>query len=270
MTPAEFFRRTALPRREARLLLQHISGYTAAECLTRDGEALADGQAEALSALAARRLAGEPLAYIVGWREFYGRRLAVSPATLIPRPETEHLVDEVLARLPPSGSVWDLGTGSGALAVSIALERPDADVFASDISEAALAVARQNAQDLGAAVAFAAGSWFAAMPSENGGRRFDILVSNPPYIEAGDAHLRQGDLRFEPQNALTDFSDGLSCIRTLAAGAAAWLKPGGWLLVEHGYNQGEACRRIFAGNGWQEIATLPDLAGLDRITLGRL
>ncbi len=270
MTPAEFFRQSGLPRLEARLLLQHVSGYSAVQCLTLDDVPLSDGQSTALSALAARRRAGEPMAYILGYREFYGRCFAVSPDTLIPRPETEHLLEAALARLPTGGRLWDLGTGSGAIAVTAALERPDAQVHASDISAPALQMAERNARDLGAALTFGCGSWFEGRPSENGAdKRFDVLVSNPPYIEQNDIHLQQGDLRFEPKSALTDFSDGLSCIRILAAGAADYVRPGGWLLVEHGYDQGVACRAIFAAAGWLEVATLPDLAGLDRITLGR-
>ena len=164
--------------------------------------------------------------------------------------------------------MWDLGTGSGAIAVTLACERPDAHVSASDISPAALALAAQNAAAHRAAVRFACGSWFAALPPSEAAD-FDLIVSNPPYIEADDPHLQQGDLRFEPQHALTDFSDGLTCIRTLAQGAAHRLRGGGYLIVEHGCNQGAAARSIFAAAGWQNIRTLPDLAGLDRITLGQ-
>ena len=163
--------------------------------------------------------------------------------------------------------MWDLGTGSGAVAVSIALERSDARVRASDISAAALHTAVQNAAALGADIEFALGSWFDTdRPSEK--KSYDIIVSNPPYIEAGDAHLEQGDLRFEPQGALTDFSDGLSCIRALAAGSPAYLKNGGWLLLEHGCGQGAQVRAVLAEHGFSRIDTLPDLAGLDRVTLG--
>ncbi|MDO5638249.1 MAG: peptide chain release factor N(5)-glutamine methyltransferase [Neisseria sp.] len=267
MTLAQWLQACPLPRPEARMLLQHISGYSAAQLITRDQEPLSEAVQTALFALVGRRLQGEPMAYILGTREFYGRPFAVSPAVLIPRPETEHLVEAVLARLPQGGKVWDLGTGSGAVAVTVALERPDAQVRASDISEAALAAAKQNAAALGAAVEFACGSWFEVdRPPET--HAYDVIVSNPPYIEAADPHLQQGDLRFEPQNALTDFSDGLSCIRALAAGAPKYLKPGGWLLLEHGYDQGRAAREILQTAGLQAVATLTDLAGLERITLG--
>ncbi|MDO4641723.1 MAG: peptide chain release factor N(5)-glutamine methyltransferase [Neisseria sp.] len=268
MTLKDFLRQTALPKHEARMLAQAVTGYSRAQLITRDNESLSETQLAELQSQTARRAAGEPLAYILGWREFYGRRFSVTPATLIPRPETEHLVDAVLARLPQGGKVWDLGCGSGAIAVTVALERPDAAVYASDISAAALAVAQNNARALGAAVGFSCGSWFEA-DSLSEKHSYDIIVSNPPYIEAGDAHLAEGDLRFEPQTALTDFADGLTCIRTLAAGAADRLKPQSWLLVEHGFNQGAAARAIFQQAGFLQVHTLPDLAGLDRITLGR-
>ncbi|WP_107688339.1 peptide chain release factor N(5)-glutamine methyltransferase [Neisseria wadsworthii] len=263
-----FLENTALPKLEARMLVQEITGYTRAQLITRDEACLSESQSSRLRGLEERRLAGEPMAYILGWREFYGRRFKVTPATLIPRPETEHLVEAALAKLPQGGAVWDLGTGSGAIAVTVALERPDAQVCASDISREALAVAQENARLLGAQVAFACGSWFDAQCLSES-VLFDIIVSNPPYIEADDEHLSEGDLRFEPQNALTDFADGLSCIRTLVEGAGARLKPQGWLMVEHGYDQGAAARRIFEQNGFTQVHTLQDLAGLDRIALGR-
>ena len=172
-----------------------------------------------------------------------------------------------IGRLPECGSIWDLGTGSGAVALTVALERPDAFVRASDISLSALETARKNAADLGAAVEFAHGSWFDTdMPSE---RQWDVIVSNPPYIENGDIHLSQGDLRFEPKNALTDFSDGMSCIRALAEGAPKYLADGGFLLLEHGFNQGGAVRGVLAAHGFTEVETLTDLAGLDRVTFGK-
>lgn len=257
-----------LPKNEARMLLQYVSEYTRVQLLTRGGEEMPDEVRQRADRLAQRRLNGEPVAYLLGWREFYGRRFAVNPDVLIPRPETEHLVEAVLARLPENGRVWDLGTGSGAVAVTVALERPDAFVHASDISPPALETARKNAADLGARVEFAYGSWFDTdMPSEG---KWDIIVSNPPYIENGDKHLSQGDLRFEPQNALTDFSDGLSHIRHITQEAPKYLKANGWLLFEHGYDQGEAVRNIMLENGFAEVATEQDLAGLDRVTLGRL
>ena len=268
MTLDEWLRQSALPKNEARMLLQYALGYTRAQLVTRGMDDLAESALQTLEALAQRRLQGEPMAYLLGEREFYGRRFAVNPHVLIPRPETEHLVEAVLKRLPPQGRVWDLGTGSGAIAVTVALERVDADVRASDISVGALDTARQNAAELGAKVEFAQGSWFDTdRPSEG---RYDVIVSNPPYIEDGDEHLSQGDLRFEPQNALTDFSDGLSHIRHITQEAPKYLKANGWLLFEHGYDQGEAVRNIMLENGFAEVATEQDLAGLDRVTLGCL
>lgn len=258
-----------LPKNEARLLLMHAGGCTRTQLVTRGHDCLTDAVKTAADALVQRRLRGEPVAYILGVREFYGRPFQVNPNVLIPRPETEHLVQTVIERLPHGGKVWDLGTGSGIIAITVALERPDAQVHASDISPAALQTAQANARALGANIRFLCGSWFAAnRPSEK--KSYDIIVSNPPYIEAGDRHLQQGDLRFEPQNALTDFSDGLSCLRILAGQSGAWLKNGGLLLAEHGFGQGAAVRALFAQNGFEEVATQQDWAGLDRITSGRL
>ncbi len=264
----QLLRHSGLPRLEARMLLEAATGYNHAALLMRGAECLSENQAAQWQQMLVRRLAGEPMAYILGNREFYGRPFATTPATLIPRPETEHLVEAVLARLPNNGKVWDLGTGSGAIAVTLACERLDAAVFASDISADALAVAAANAAALGAKVAFACGSWYQAFSAEQTGL-LDIIVSNPPYIEADDPHLIEGDLRFEPQNALTDFADGLSAIRMLVEGAGERLQVGGWLLMEHGWNQGAAVRQILLDKGFTEVGTEQDLAGLDRLTLGR-
>lgn len=267
MTFEQWLRQSALPKNEARMLLEYISGLTRVQLITRGGDEMPSEMQARADAAAQRRSAGEPVAYILGSREFYGRMFAVNPDVLIPRPETEHLVEAVIAHLPQDGRVWDLGTGSGAIGLTVALERPDARVRVSDISKNALAVAQQNAARLGAAAEFAAGSWFDTdRPSEK--RSYDVIVSNPPYIEAGDEHLQQGDLRFEPPSALTDFSDGLTCIRALAEGAPQYLKTDGRLMLEHGYNQGTAAREILTVNGFAEVETLRDLAGLDRITLG--
>ena len=261
-----------LPRLESRMLLHAAAGWTHAFLVGHGDTVLTPELLAQLNALAARRLKGEPMAYIVGEREFYGRVFKVSPAVLIPRPETELLVEAVLTRLPKQGKLWDLGTGSGAIALTLALERPDAEVRASDVCANALALARENgallAADLAGKVNWALGSWFDAAPAAEWAA-FDVLVSNPPYIEADDAHLSQGDLRFEPAAALTDFGDGLSCIRALAEGGRHYLRAGGWLLIEHGFDQGDAARAILLANGFAEVATLQDWAGLDRITLGR-
>lgn len=269
-TLAQWFISCPLPRLEARLLLQHITGLTHAQLITHNQTMLSENQFSELQKLVKRRKAGEPIAYILGEREFYGRTFSVSPATLIPRPETEHLLEAALLRLPENGILWDLGTGSGIIAISCQLERTDAHVFASDVSFEALAIAQYNAQHWHAPVSFAQGTWFEAncvfrLPENT----VHIIVSNPPYIECDDMHLRQGDLRFEPSIALTDFADGLTHIRTIAQHAPRYLAPAGFLLLEHGYNQGSAVRGILSKNQFVNIQTLLDLAGHERITLGQ-
>lgn len=260
---------SGLPRLEARMLLQHVLVISHSHIIAHGTQLLSNSQLASLNQLCQRRLAGEPLAYLLGWREFYGRRFQVSEAVLIPRPETEHLVDAVLAHLPAQGTLWDLGTGSGAIAVTIACERPDAQIWAADISEEALAVAQANASALQAQVRFGQGSWYQAQP-QPAPHSVDVIVSNPPYIDAQDPHLQQGDLRFEPQQALTDNHNGLSAFETIIAGAKDFLRADGWLLFEHGYDQGEAVRNILSQYKFRKIKTLADLAGLDRVTLGQI
>jgi len=252
---------------DARWLLAHAAGRSQTWLFAHARDPVPAGVADRFEALVARRAAGEPVAYLTGVRGFWGFDLAVTPATLIPRPETELLVELALARLPANDArVADLGTGSGAVALAIARERPDASVLATDASVAALEVARANAQTLGLArVRFALGDWYAPLA----GARFDVIASNPPYIEDADPHLAQGDLRFEPASALSSGADGLDAIRTLAAGAIAHLAPGGWLLVEHGLAQGAAVRGLFSEAGLVEVATERDLEGRERVTLGR-
>lgn len=263
-----------LPTLEARMLLTHVTGLSRTQLITRDSDHLTAAQHEALTTLLARRLAGEPMAYLLGEREFYGRTFHVTPDVLIPRPDTEIAVEAVLARLEPleSPRVLDLGTGSGALAVTIACERPDAEVWATDISEGALAVAQRNAQALGATnMHFRISDWYAALPDgPDPALRFDLIVSNPPYIAAGDPHLAEGDLRFEPIDALTDHGDGLSDLAAIVAGAAARLAPGGWLLMEHGYDQAAATRALLERAGFAEVFSARDLGGHERCTGGRL
>ncbi len=212
-----------------------------------------------------RRLAGEPVAYILGTREFYGRPFQVSPALLIPRPETEHLVEAALQCLLKDATLLDLCTGSGCVAITLKLERPDCAVTATDLSHEALAVARSNAAALDAQIHFHQGDLFLPVAEQ----RFDVIVSNPPYIALEDPHLDQGDVRFEPRLALASGTDGLDLIRRLVSAAPDYLKPGGWLLFEHGFDQGPACREILAHAGFQKIKTLPDWAGLERLTLGQ-
>lgn len=260
---------SGLPRLEARMLLQHVLTISHSHIIAHGTQLLSNSELASLNQLCQRRLAGEPLAYLLGWREFYGRRFQVSEAVLIPRPETEHLVDAVLAHLPAQGTLWDLGTGSGAIAVTIACERPDAQIWAADISEEALAVAQANASALQAQVRFGQGSWYQAQP-QPAPHSVDVIVSNPPYIDAQDPHLQQGDLRFEPQQALTDNHNGLSAFKTIIAGAKDFLRADGWLLFEHGYDQGEAVRNMLSQYKFRKIQTLVDLAGLDRVTLGQI
>jgi release factor glutamine methyltransferase len=215
-----------------------------------------------------RRASGEPVAYITGHRGFWSLDLEVTPATLIPRPETELLVELALQRLPDDDacSVADLGTGSGAIALAIARERPHAQVVATDASADALAVARRNAQRHAINnIAFVHGDWLAPLA----GRQFDLIVSNPPYIETADPHLGQGDLRFEPISALASGLDGLDDIRRIVRDAPARLHPGGWLLFEHGWNQGEASRALLQEAGYAEVFTAQDLERRDRVSGGR-
>ena len=259
--------RPRLDAGECEHLLAHVLGRTPAWLYAHGDDEIDDADIDAYERLLARREAGEPVAYLTGRRGFWRFELDVDAATLIPRPETELLVELALDRLPQLPChVADLGTGSGAIALAIASERPRAEVVATDASPAALDVARRNAARLGLAnVRFSEGSWYAPLA----GQRFDLIASNPPYIAANDAHLSQGDLRFEPASALASGADGLDDIRVIAAGAPAHLVDGGWLLVEHGYDQAAAVREILADAGLVGIATVQDLEHRDRVTLGR-
>jgi release factor glutamine methyltransferase len=250
-------------RLEAELLLAHALGVNRAWFFAH-AEDVADAEGtRRFDALVRRRAAGEPIAYITGTRDFWSLTLEVTPATLIPRPETELLVELALDRLPAGGSVVDLGTGSGAIALAIAKERPDATVVAVDVSAAALDVALRNARRLGLErVEFVQGDWFAPL----NGRRFNLVISNPPYIEADDRHLGEGDLRFEPASALASGADGLDDIRRIASGADAHLLPSGAVLIEHGWNQGEAVRRILREAGLVDEFTARDLENRDRVS----
>lgn len=214
-----------------------------------------------------RRRGGQPVAYITGRREFYGRDFHVTSDVLIPRPETERLVDLALEYLPRDSParVLELGTGCGAIAVTLARERVGVSVIATDVSEAALEVARGNARSHSTEVQFARGDWFAALPAG----RFDVIVSNPPYVALADAHLEQGDLRFEPRLALVGGEDGLACIRAIATCARGWLAPGGRLLLEHGYDQGDRCSDLLRELGYADVEDFEDLAGVPRVCAGR-
>ena len=251
---------------ENRILLCHALGLSRVGLITQSERVLTLDEAARVAALVQRRLDGEPIAYIVGEREFFGLPFKVSPAVLIPRPDTELIVELALERLPQGGRLLDMGTGSGAIAVACAHGRPDAQVTALDVSADALAIARANAAANGATVRFLHSDWFAAVAGE----RFELIASNPPYIASGDAHLGQGDLRFEPTGALTDHADGLSALRTIVAGAPGHLAPGGWLLLEHGYDQAAAVRALLDGRGFLEVQSWRDLAGIERVSGGRL
>ncbi|MES0874500.1 peptide chain release factor N(5)-glutamine methyltransferase [Sinimarinibacterium thermocellulolyticum] len=254
------------PRLDAELLYAHVSGLGRAQQLARLHSAVEAGDLARFEALVARRARGEPVAYLTGSRGFWTLDLRVSPAVLVPRPETELLVEwglELLAgRHAPR--IADLGTGSGAIALALASERADARIVATDVSAAALAVARANAQALGFdRVTFVEGHWFEALPPG----AFDLLVSNPPYIAHDDPHLV--DLRFEPLQALTDGADGLNALREIVGGAMRHVVDDGWLLVEHGHDQAAAVRALFAEAGFCDIATRSDYAARERATAAR-
>lgn len=266
-----------LPRLESRMLLAHALGLAQddhAWIVAHDRDALPADVVTRFESLVARRSNGEPIAYLLGEREFYGRMFRCTPAALIPRPETELLVDLALAHIPasaplhgPDGAplrILDVGTGTGCIAISIALERPHAHITAIDASPQALALARENAARLGATnVQLVESNWFAALSVDD---QFDLIVSNPPYIAPGDGHLSQGDLRFEPAIALADAVDGLESYRQLAQGAKKHLRPGGMLIVEHGFDQGDSVPALFREAGFDDVTTYRDLASHPRVT----
>lgn len=258
--------RGTIPISEARLLARHVLGCSAAWLEAHRDEAPSEAQAKAFLALVARRAAGEPIAYLLGIREFYGRDFGVSPAVLIPRPETELLVDLAKAAVAAVASprILDLGTGSGCVSITLALELPHAEAVAIDVSLEALAVAQMNAARLGARVRFIESDWFEALGDE----RFDLIVGNPPYIAEGDPHLFQGDLRFEPECALHCGVDGLSAIRRIVREAPGYLVPGGRLYFEHGYDQAEAIAALLHAAGYVGIEQHRDLAGIVRVSGG--
>lgn len=261
---------SGLPRLEARALLSLATGRSREWLIAHGPETADTAVAGRFDDLAARRRAGEPIAYLTGHREFRGLRFEVSPAVLIPRPETEGLVDLIEALAPPAARVLDLGTGSGAIAVALAHARPDLRLIASDRSPAALAIARRNATALlgprpGGAIDWREGSWWSVTGA---GERFQVIVSNPPYIAERDAHLDCGDLRFEPPQALAAGIDGLDDLRRIITGAPAHLDEEGWLLLEHGWDQARAVRLLMNDAGFSAVRTVPDAQHHDRITLG--
>ncbi len=257
-----------LERIDTRMLLMHGLGLTRTQLITQSEQILTTQQLTILEGLFSRRMLGEPMAYIVGEREFFGLSFHVTPDVLIPRPDTELLVELALQYAPEHSSLLDLGTGSGAIAVSLAHQRPDLAVCALDISAAALVIAQGNARrHLPATrLELLQSDWYQAVA----GRRFHTIVSNPPYIVKDDSHLSQGDLRFEPLNALTDHADGLSAYRRLTGEAHLHLEPQGWILLEHGYDQAEAVRQLLCEAGFEQIQSWRDLAGIERVTGGRL
>jgi len=255
-------------RYESQLLLQHTLNVNRAWLIAHENDSLPADIEARFDALLQRRINGEPMAYILGSREFYGLDLNVSPATLIPRPDTEILVDAALEKIPAGTAlqVLDLGTGTGAIALAIAHQRPHAHVTAVDASQAALDIAISNSKKLSIAnVSFVLSDWFSALNQD----KFDVIASNPPYIEAGDSHLNQGDLRFEPATALASGADGLDDIRRIIDGCLIHLKPQGWLMFEHGYNQAAAVAELMAQAGLVNIETFKDLGGNERVTAGK-
>jgi release factor glutamine methyltransferase len=254
-------------RIDAEILLLHVLGKPRSWLIAHADDVLDMDVQTAYAWLVERRVVGEPVAYIIGRRGFWSFELEVTPATLIPRPETELLVELALARMPheADAAVADLGTGSGAIALAIAHERPHVRVVATDASADALTVAQRNAQCLTIGnVTFMQGDWLAPLAAQ----RFNLIVSNPPYIEAADAHLDQGDLRFEPPGALASGSDGLDAIRRIVHDAREHLEVGGWLLFEHGWNQGESARALLLAAGYTEVMTVQDLEQRDRVSGG--
>lgn len=253
---------------EAHLLLQHVLNVNRAWLIAHESDALQPNIHAVFEALLNRRLNGEPMAYILGCREFYGLDLMVTPDTLIPRPDTETLVEVALAKISniPNQSILDLGTGTGAIALAIAKNRPQARITGVDASLGALKVAKQNAENLSIHnVEFVFSKWFENLESQ----KFDVIVSNPPYIKNQDAHLTQGDLRFEPISALASGVDGLDDIRQIIGDCLIHLKPQAWLMLEHGYNQAAQVADLMADVGLTNIETIKDLGNNDRVTIGK-
>ncbi len=261
MKVSEAIAASAIDAREARILLAEVCGFSQASLIASSGQEVPLEVQNAFFDFVRRRLQGEPVAYILGRKEFYGLDLAVNPSVLVPRPETELLVELALERNP--ASVLDLGTGSGALALAIKRHRPQAKLVAVESSMSALVVARRNATRLNLEVDFRHGRWFGPVAGE----RFDLIVSNPPYVASGDPHL--AGLRFEPQGALLAGPDGLDSIRDIVKAAGAHLQRGAWLLLEHGLGQDRAVRDLLAGAGLESVCSWPDLAGIARVSGGK-
>ena len=259
------------PRADADVLLCHLLDCRRSYLMTWPERELDAAQQATLQGWLARRLNGEPIAHLVGEREFWSLPLKVSPATLIPRPDTEVLVEQALTKIPQGPcSVLDLGTGTGAIALALKSERPEIDVWAVDRMADAAALARENSAELGLPIEVRDGSWFEPLgePDRDQTPRFAVIVSNPPYIDGADPHLEQGDVRFEPRSALVADDAGLADIRHIVAHAPAYLLTDGWLLLEHGWDQGKAVRQLLRDGGYREVATVRDYGDNDRVTLG--
>ncbi|HHQ4469725.1 TPA: peptide chain release factor N(5)-glutamine methyltransferase [Aeromonas veronii] len=259
------------PRADADVLLCHLLGCRRSYLMTWPERELDAAQQATLQGWLARRLNGEPIAHLVGEREFWSLPLKVSPATLIPRPDTEVLVEQALTKIPQGPcAVLDLGTGTGAIALALKSERPEIDVWAVDRMADAAALARENSVALGLPIEVRDGSWFEPLgePDRDNTPRFAVIVSNPPYIDGADPHLEQGDVRFEPRSALVADDAGLADIRHIVAHAPAYLLTDGWLLLEHGWDQGEAVRQLLRDGGYREVAMVRDYGDNDRVTLG--
>ena len=257
---------------DAQVLLAYVLGNTRTWLAAHAEAALTPDQTARFFSLARRRRDGEPVAYLTGTREFWGLSLLVTPNVLIPRPETETLVERALVRIPTEreAHVLDLGTGSGAVALVLGRERPRAKIVATDVSEAALRVAEANARRLGVFnVEWVCADWYSGLPLPLSRSAFAVIVSNPPYIAASDPHLGEGDVRFEPMLSLTPGGDGLSALATIVPGAMPRLAPNGWLLVEHGYDQQNTVRALFEAAGFVDLESSRDLAGIPRVCAGR-
>ncbi|MDH5632064.1 MAG: peptide chain release factor N(5)-glutamine methyltransferase [Gammaproteobacteria bacterium] len=256
------------PKLDAEVLLRHVTGLNATTLITQADTGLNETQLASYQDVVARRAAGEPVAYITGAREFWTINLLVNRHTLVPRPETELVVESVLERVDTDSvaRIADLGTGSGAIAIAVKVERPKCAIVACDSSKDALEVASTNAKHNNTDISFVQSHWFDQLAQQ----RFHIIATNPPYVAQGDPHLRQGDLRFEPATALSSGIDGLDDIREIVSNAPDHLLDNGWLILEHGYDQGESVRTLLTEHGFSNISTRRDLAGHERVTQGQL